>query len=109
MGMPTQIRAVAFQEGDIWVVQGVDFDVVAQAKELMDAPIAFLRTVVSTFAVNQKLGRDADCCMRAAPVRFLEMFESADMELRPLGPLPTDPQIPRPDIAMRGYRRDHAV
>ena len=98
-----QIRAVAFKEGDIWVVQGIEYDVVAQTTDPFDAPIAFLKTLVSTMLINQSLGRKGLEKIKPAPERFLAMFENARTELRPVGPLPVESEIPRPDIDLRAY------
>ncbi len=103
-----QIRAVAFQEGDVWVIHGVEFDVVAQAKDLMDAPAAFLKSLISTMLINQRLGRNGLEKISAAPERYLEMFENATVELKPLGPMPTT-ELKRPNIDLRGYRPQQAA
>lgn len=99
--MSDQIRAVAFQEGDAWVVQGIEYDVVAQASNLDDAPAAFLKTLVSTILINRKLKRSDWEGIRPAPVKFRRMFEQARVELNLLNP----PYVAdRPDVSLRAYR-----
>lgn len=102
-----EIRAVAFREGDIWVIQGIDYDVVAQTNDPLDAPVAFLKTLISTILVNQHLGRKGMEKIKPAPDRFREMFERATVELTPTGPLPSGTEkIKRPNISLRAYRQE---
>lgn len=98
--MKDQIRAVAFQEGDTWVVQGIEYDVVAQTKNLAEAPVVFLKSLISTLLINQKLGRIGLEGIKPAPERFAEMFENADTELRPVR-TPVESPLPRPEIDLR--------
>jgi hypothetical protein len=105
MGTEGQVRAVAFKEGDVWVVHGVEYDIVTQTKDLLDAPSAFLKTLISTMVANQRLGRKGLEAVTAAPEKFRRMFESATMELTPTGPLPVKEEISRPNISLRAYRQ----
>jgi len=104
----SQIRAVAFQEGDTWVVQGVDHDVVAQTKDLLEAPLVFLRSLISTLHINKKLGRKGLEGIKPAPAKFAALFDNATTELTPVGPLPVESSIPRPDIKLRASSSAHA-
>ncbi len=109
MARPNRIRAVAFKEGDVWVIQGIDYDVVAQTKDPLDAPVAFLQTLISTMLINKRLGRTGLDKIQPAPDRFRKMFDRATVELSPAGPLPIEDQMPRPDIKLRAYREHHAA
>lgn len=101
-----QVRAVAFQEGDVWVVQGVEYDVVAQTRDPLDAPAAFLRALCSTLMINMKLGRSGFDRLKAAPTRFSEMFENASqLELRAINEVVASVEsLPKPDLNLRLYR-----
>lgn len=77
MTSETVIRAVAFQEGDAWVVQGIEYDIAAHAWEPADLPAAFMRAVVDTVMITESLGRRALEGIKPAPDRFREMFDSA--------------------------------
>lgn len=103
-----QIRAVAFREGDVWVVQGVEYDIVAQTEDPADAPEAFARAVISTILVNRKLGRDGLEKINAAPDRFREMFEQAHTELRRIDGVEPPEDIEPPDLDLRLYRQEAA-
>ncbi|HEY5072060.1 MAG TPA: hypothetical protein VII63_08515 [Caulobacteraceae bacterium] len=110
MAKRDQVRAVAFKEGDVWVVHGVEYDVVAQTADIFDAPRAFLKTLRSTMLINQKLGRPPLSCLKAAPEKYREMFDGAEMELHPVHPpFPKEAGIPRPDIRLRGVREFQAA
>jgi hypothetical protein len=99
-----QLRAVAFPEGDIWVVQGVEYDVVAQANDLTDAPGAFLRQFVSTLMAYQHLGEGGVDMIPPAPDRFREMFETAvsSAEVR-LTSVAREGPMPSTEIELRAY------
>ena len=103
-----EMRAVAFKEGDVWVIQGIEYDVVAQTADIFQAPIAFLKILVSTMLINQKLGRGLLSGLKPAPERFRAMYDEATMELNPIGPMPVQSSFPRPNVAMRGYSKQAA-
>jgi hypothetical protein len=92
-----QISAVAFKEGDAWVVQGIEHDIVAHAYDLTKLPQAFMQAVVENVCITKHLGRKPLEGIRAAPARYREMFEMADMEVRPIKP------IDGPDVSMRVF------
>ena len=98
--MPDQkqfrINAVAFKEGDAWVVQGIEYDIVAHAYDVTKLPQAFLRAVVENMIITQHLGRAPFEGIKAAPERFRSMFEEAETEMRPLKKMEE-----WPDVAVR--------
>lgn len=99
------IRAVAFRQGDVWVIQGVDYDIVAQTKDPLDAPGAFLRAVIATAAVNAEHGRMGLDSIQAAPARFREMFQQARKAVRDLNAPPALDQMPPPQVDLRVYHQ----
>jgi hypothetical protein len=99
-----QLRAVAFKEGDVWVVQGIEYDVVAQTDDLFEVPAAFLKALISTILVNRKLGRADFDRLKPAPKKFERMFEEAQLELNPTGPIEIGEPVSRPEINLRGYQ-----
>jgi hypothetical protein len=78
-----QINAVAFKEGDAWVVQGIEYDIVAHAHEVTALPNAFIRAVLENIVITEHLGKRALEGIRPAPERFRELFEEAQVEMRP--------------------------
>jgi hypothetical protein len=79
-----QIRAVAFKEGDAWVIQGIDYDIVAHTYDLAKIPHAFTRAVIENILITEHLGREALQAIKPGPTRFREMYEKSDTEMRPV-------------------------
>ena len=100
-----QLRAVAFKEGDVWVVHGIEYDIVTQTKDPLDAPRAFLKTLLSTMLAYKKRGRNAFEVIKPAPAKYEEMWEQADVILSPAGPDQIEDNLPRPDITLKAYRQ----
>ena len=91
-----QVNAIAFKEGDAWVVQGIEYDIVAHAYDVVTAPYAFLRAVVENMVITEHLGRNPLEGVKPAPERFRSMYEEAKLEMRPL-----KKQQEWPEIAVR--------
>jgi hypothetical protein len=72
-----RISAVAFQEGDIWIVQGIEYDILARAKDPADLPDAFVRAVIKNLCVSDHLTGEPFKGIGPAPQKFREMFERA--------------------------------
>lgn len=79
MPAKTQLRAVIYQEGPVWIAQGLEIDITAQSDSLPDLPSAFVRAVAENFAVAHHLGHDPLSSIGPAPERFERMFERARM------------------------------
>jgi hypothetical protein len=101
-GSQFQISAIAFKEGDAWVVQGIEYDIVAHAYDVQSASRAFMRAVVENLIITVHLGRAPFQGIKPAPEHFRSMYEDAGFEMRPLKwfdiALPT---APMPDVAVR--------
>lgn len=82
------MRAVAFPEGDAWIVQGLEYDICAHAEQVEDLPNAFLRAVVETLCITEQLGKAPLGGIRPAPARFHALFDRAKMHFGPVGPAP---------------------
>ena len=77
------MNAVAFQDGEVWVVQGIQYNLVAMARSVQDIPKAFLNAMVERIAVADHLGLDPFLGVGPAPVRFHKMFEDSVTEIKP--------------------------
>jgi hypothetical protein len=88
-----QINAIAFKEGDAWVVQGIDYDIVAHTYDVTAAPQAFMRAVIENMVITQHLGRMPFEGIKPAPQHFRSMYEEADTEMRPLKRPDRSPEI----------------
>ena len=76
------IRAVAFQEGGVWVVQGIEYDIAAHASDPAKVPAAFAKALLHNAAIAKHLGREPFDGIKPAPRRYREMFERSLTEVR---------------------------
>ena len=76
------ISAVAFEEGGVWVVQGVEYDICAHAKDPAGVPHAFQRAIAENICITRHLGRNPLEGIRPAPPHFKEMFDRAATQVR---------------------------
>jgi hypothetical protein len=76
------INAIAYREGDAWIAQGIEYDIVAQASDVISLPDAFTRAVMENICITEHLGRKPLEGIKSAPPQFLEMFKSAKIEVR---------------------------
>ena len=89
------IRAVAWQEGEQWVVQGIEYDIVAHAPDVTALPKAFMTAVVENAAISAHLGRKPLEGIKAAPQKYRDLYERAETVLgtvhkpKPVSTLPT--------------------
>jgi hypothetical protein len=80
-----KIDVVAFESREgIWIAQGIQHDIVAQAKSVAAIRTAFSRQLAANFVLNARLGRKGLEGIPPAPEKFKRMFEAAREELRPL-------------------------
>ncbi|MCA3563255.1 MAG: hypothetical protein IOC90_15030 [Methylocystis sp.] len=90
-----QVNAVAYEEGDTWIAQGIEYDIVASADDVRNLPDAFARAVIENICITEHLGRRPLQGIKPAPERFRDMYENAAFEMRPLR------QHAGPDVALR--------
>jgi hypothetical protein len=77
------INAVAFQQGDVWVVQGIQYNLVAVARNVQDVPKAFMNAILERVHVAEHLGLDPFQGVGPAPDHFHKMFDAAATEVKP--------------------------
>jgi len=77
-----EVNVVAFQEGELWIAQCVEYDIAAFAKSLPELPRALERAVAANLCVNADLGRNALDGVPPAPARFREMFDHSHMDVK---------------------------
>jgi hypothetical protein len=70
-----EVNVVAFQEGELWVAQCVEYDIAAFAKSLPELPRALERAVAANICANADLGRHALVGVPPAPPRFKQTFD----------------------------------
>lgn len=77
-----EVNVVAFQEGELWVAQCVEYDIAAFAKSLPELPRALERAVAANICANADLGRHALVGVPPAPPRFKQMFDQSHLDLK---------------------------
>jgi hypothetical protein len=65
-----KLRAVLYRQGDSWIVQGLEYDLVAHAKTMEGALQRFVETAKQTAARSKELSGEAFAGIAAAPERF---------------------------------------
>lgn len=78
-----EVNVVAFQEGDLWVAQCVEYDIAAFAKSLPELPRAFERAVAANLCANADLGRRDLESVPVSPPHFKAMFDAAQLDVKP--------------------------
>ncbi len=94
------IRAIAFKEGEVWVVQGIEYDIVAHAKDPAALPDAFTRAVIENAFISEQLRGEPMKGIKPAPERFKEMFEQATAAIRAVKPRMSE-RLPLPEMDIR--------
>jgi hypothetical protein len=101
MDKAININAIAWQEGQGWVIQGIEYDIVAHASDVASLPDAFMRAVVENVAITIHLGREPLQGVGPAPDRFRTMFDSARTTVQSVvEPAPVD-HLPAPRLNIR--------
>ena len=94
------INVIAYQEGDTWIAQGIEFDIVARARTPDAVPEAFSKAVAKTIVVALELHGKPFAGIGKAPDRFQAMFDGAHARLVPIVPLDFGNKDTRVDIRL---------
>ncbi|KAF0177620.1 MAG: hypothetical protein IV086_10475 [Hyphomonadaceae bacterium] len=84
MKVEALLSAIAFKEGDAWIIQGIEHDICAHAWDPADVPEAFVRAVVESMCIAEHLGKQGLESIKPAPERFREMFRLARTKVVPV-------------------------
>jgi hypothetical protein len=98
------ISAIAFQEGDAWVVQGIEYDIVAHTDHPSKVPAAFIRAVFENACIGKYLGLELLKGIKPAPEHFREMYEQAPTWV---GPVSVPPHLPVAGVDIRLASNPH--
>lgn len=72
-----QVSVLLLREGEVWVAQGLEYDIVGQGKSLKEAIKAFERTCVGQIAIDVEHGSRPLEGIEQAPAEIWEMFDGA--------------------------------
>jgi hypothetical protein len=96
------ISVVAYQEGPVWIAQGLEYDISAQANSLPAVRNEFMRVLFSNLAVCVELDLEPLEGIDSAPQEFWEMFKQAGTTLEPEAiPIRTPRPVVRPHVKMK--------
>jgi hypothetical protein len=76
------ISVLAFQDGDSWSAQCLEYDIATQAATLPDLFYEVERTLMGHLAVAAKLGREPFAGLKPAPQRYWDMYENAPLTVQ---------------------------
>ncbi len=99
--MNVHINAVAYQEGEVWIIQGIEYDIVAFASDISKLTSAFAKAVVENACITEHLGRFPLAGIKPAPEHFKRMFEVSETELRSVKSHNNTIGKPVPDLSIR--------
>jgi hypothetical protein len=79
--MATTISVVAFQEGDFWSAQCLEYDIATQAATLPDLVYEVERTLAGHVLVATQMQREPFAGIGPAPQRYWDMFDQATLSV----------------------------
>ena len=77
-----ELSVVVYEEGDLWIAQALEADIVATAESLAQLPRKLERAIIANLAANEKLGRSGLEGIPPAPDKFREKFEGSKIALQ---------------------------
>lgn len=76
-----RVSVVIYPEGDVWIAQCLEYDIVSQGRTIQDVQDRLIRNVAATLYVYAENGKDTFENIRPAPKKFWEMFERATVRV----------------------------
>lgn len=89
-----ELRVLIVQDGDWWVLRGVDHDIVGCAESLEDAFHDFERVLASHIILDLREGREPLSAIPPAPPEEQVAWERAVAQAQPLRPWELPPKAP---------------
>ncbi len=72
-----KFHVVAYQEADVWLAQGVEYDILARAASFDLLPQAFSDAVAKTIAIGAEFDQVPLAGIKPAPAKFKVMLDSS--------------------------------
>lgn len=94
------VNAVAYQEGDVWVVQGVNYDITTHTRDADKIVEALVKAVTENACISQALGREPLEGIKPAPKKFQKMFDQAVTRLQQVAALPPERPVREVDVRL---------
>ena len=96
-----EINVVAYQKGNAWIAQCVEYDIYAHSESLPKLSLALERALLAKVCINAELGRKDLDGFPPAPQRFLDMFQSAHLHVHTTR---FDASVPVGNVIVRDLR-----
>lgn len=78
MNSQFSVSVLLFQEGNLWVAQGLEHDIAAQGATIGDAKRSFERVFVGQILVDIHHDKEPLSGIQAAPKKYWDMFEHGE-------------------------------
>ncbi|MDA8031775.1 MAG: hypothetical protein MPJ22_06300 [Pirellulales bacterium] len=83
---PSTLNVIALREGDHWIAQCLEYDIVAQSRSLERLPNSFVLAFASHLAVRAHHDQDPFEGVPEAPVKYWKMFADAKLRIESMSP-----------------------
>jgi hypothetical protein len=70
MNDPIKFHVIAYQEAEVWLAQGVEYDILARAESFDLLPKAFSEAIAKTVAIGAAFDREPLAGIKPAPAKF---------------------------------------
>ena len=80
MKSPENLHVLFVFEGEHWIAQGIELNIVASARQEEDLPEAFQLALVSHIAAQQAYGKKPFANLGKTPKKYIKIFESCASE-----------------------------
>lgn len=76
-----RVSVIIYPEGNVWIAQCLEYDIVSQGKTIQDVQDRLTRNIAATLSIYAENGRNALESIPSAPKKFWEMFERATVRV----------------------------
>jgi hypothetical protein len=103
MEQPVRLSVLLYQEGEFWLAQCLEYDVVAQERSIPKVVEALQWTFYAQILFDEREGQPPFSTVEKAPQKFWDLFETAI----PLGrTYPTLPTVMSPGSAVESVQEE---
>lgn len=89
-----KFHVIAYQEADVWLAQGVEYDILARADSFDLLPKAFSEAVAKTVAIGAAFDREPLEGIKPAPAKFKATLD-ASIPVQAMDPVRIGKTAPR--------------
>ncbi|OYU52401.1 MAG: hypothetical protein CFE27_06710 [Alphaproteobacteria bacterium PA1] len=97
MNDPIKFHVIAYQEAEVWLAQGVEYDILARAESFDLLPKAFSEAIAKTIAISAEFDLAPLTGIKPAPAKFKAMLDASNI-VQAVDPVRFGKTAPRLDI-----------